>query len=120
MTYTVRTKPRAKRRLYKPERAPARIKGGLAKQAPNGCLDATPHEIALALFAICEQAGAKIGRSGEYDPLRDKYTVTGKSLATGKAQDFTVEGVEVANAILLARALNGGRLDRPSAKAATR
>lgn len=99
----------AKRRLYKPERAPARFKGVLEKQAPVGCPDASKFEIAAALYAICDQAGVTVGRGGSYETLKDVYTVVGKSKATGKAQDVKVQGLEVASTIKLFRSLNGGK-----------
>ena len=97
-----------RRRLYKPERAPARKRGVLHKQAPVACPDANTYEIAMALASLCESAGFIIGRGGEYDSLRDEYKLIGKSLATGKAQDVTVKGFEVALLINYLRALNGG------------
>jgi hypothetical protein len=106
-----------KRRLYKPERKPARRKGvlkglpnGLYKLAPIGLPDADAGEVAKALFSLSREAGVIVGQGSGYDPLRDQYAVTGKSLATGKAQDFTVEGAEVAAVIRMARMLNGGRM----------
>jgi len=106
-----------KRPLYKAPRPPARDKGvfgalgGICKSAPNGCLDANSGEVSKALFAISLEARIKIGRGSGYDSLRDEYTVVGKSMATGKAQDFKVKGEEVAAVIQLARQLNGGRME---------
>lgn len=99
-----------KRRLYKKERAPARKKSilYLNKSAPVSFQDASPIEIAMAITTLCQQAGVIVGRTGEYDPLRDLYTVIGKSRMTGKAQEFTVVGDEVGALIRLARMLNGG------------
>lgn len=57
-------------------------------------------------------SGVIVGRGGEYDTLTDKYTVIGKSKATGKAQDFTVSGTVVAEAIIVTRLLNGGAFRR--------
>lgn len=104
----------SKRRLYKPERRPARKRGVLEKDAPLSVPDASRFEIASAIFAIAKEAGVKVGRGSGYDPLRDEYTVIGKSTATGKAQDFKIAGSEVANAIVLFRYLNGGKA-RPAA-----
>lgn len=96
---------RARRRLYRPERAPARKKGVLHKQAPIGCPNATPTEIAMALFSIGEQAHMIPGRGGTYDSLKDQYTLVGKVLdggkdsdgtPTGKVQDIVIEGADVA------------------------
>jgi hypothetical protein len=101
-----------KRRLCKPERKPARKKGVLEKHAPIGCLSANKAEIALAVYSLCEDAGYVVGRGGDYDPLRDQYTVVGKHKETGKVQDITVEGAEVATLIKLVRRLNGGRLQK--------
>jgi hypothetical protein len=101
----------ARRRLYKAERRPARIKGELRNQnAPIALLDANAKEVAMALYALCDLSGIVIGRAAGYDQLRDEYTVTGTSKLTGKAQDLTVKGAEVADAIVVARVLNGGKL----------
>ncbi len=104
----------AKRRLYKPERRPARTRGHVkaGQMAPVAMPSANHDEITLAIFHLCKQAGVKIGRSCGYDPLRDEYTAVGKSLATGKAQDFTIHGGEVAQTIAIMRLLNGGTLVR--------
>lgn len=107
-----------KRRLYKPERAPARKKGvigkhqkiALYKLAPVGCPDANEGEVAKALFAIAREAGVIVGQGSGYDALRDEYSVIGKSLETGKAQDFTIAGFEVAVCIKLGRMMNGGKM----------
>jgi hypothetical protein len=100
--------------LYKPERAPARTKGTIkaGNQAPIALQDANTNEISLALFALAREAGVTVGRGGSYDALKDLYTVVGKSVATGKAQDFTVQGQEVADVIMIARMFNGGVLER--------
>jgi hypothetical protein len=65
----------------------------------------------MALAALAHEAGVKPGRGCGYDQIKDQYTIVGKSLSTGKAQDFTVEGEEVANLIMLARSMAGGTLD---------
>jgi hypothetical protein len=96
-----------KRRLYKPERAPARKKGVSHSQAPIACPDAEAKEIAMAIYSICESADVVVGRGGDYDWLKDEYTIVGKSKATGKAQDFTVPGAAVAALIMQLRAWNG-------------
>jgi hypothetical protein len=98
-----------KRRLYKPERAPARKKGVLNSQAPVSCIDAGSFEIAAAIAAFCRQAKVIPGQGGEYDWLKDEYTIIGKSRVTGKAQDFKIKGDEVGALIKLARSINGGR-----------
>jgi hypothetical protein len=97
----------AKRPFYRAERKPARKKGVLGAQSPVACLDANHHEIAMALYAICESADVRIGRGGDYDALKDEYTIVGKSKITGKAQDFTVPGMAVAALIHELRAWNG-------------
>jgi hypothetical protein len=97
-----------KRRLYKPERRPARKKGVLEKHAPIALPGANKYEIATALWALCKEAGVIVGQGGEYDALKDQYTVIGKSMATGKAMDFKVQGQEVAIVISIGRQLNGG------------
>jgi hypothetical protein len=97
-----------KRRLYKPERRPARKKGVLEKHAPIGLPTANAFEIASAVASLCEQAGFEVGRGGDYDSLKDEYTVIGKSLVTGKAQEIKIQGGEVAFLIKVGRGLNGG------------
>jgi hypothetical protein len=101
-----------KRPHYRPERKPGRLKGVLHNQAPVACLDANTYEIAMALASICDSADVVVGRGGEYDSLRDEYTIVGKSKITGKAQDFTVPGAYVAALIMGLRALNGGKFDK--------
>jgi hypothetical protein len=44
--------------------------------------------------------------------MANTYHVIGKSLTTGKAQDFKVEGEVVAHLISLARVANGGKFDK--------
>ncbi len=106
-----------KRRLYKPERKAARTKGALGKgalgkNAPLSCLDANTYEVASALYAICEEAGVVVGRAAGYDALRDEYTVTGKSKATGKAQEFVVQGEVVGALIGFGRQVHGGKFEK--------
>lgn len=98
----------AKRRLYKPERKPARMKGVLHEQAPVGCPDASVKEIAMAIAALCQSVAIDIGRGGSYDAIKDEYVIVGKNRMTGKAQDFKVEGVAVAALINQLRLWNGG------------
>ncbi len=102
----------AKRRLYKPERRAARVKGILYELAPIGCPDAGEEEVAMAVFSMAKQAGFIIGRGSGYDGLRDEYTVVGKSLRTGKVQDVTIAGADVALLIDYARSLSGGTMKR--------
>ena len=104
-----------KRRLYKPERKPARKRGALYDLAPIALRDATSGEVSKAIYSLARESGVIVGQGGGYDSLRDEYTVIGKSMATGKAQDFTIAGAEVAALIGLARMLNGGRMDRRNA-----
>lgn len=94
-----------KRRLYKPERAPARTKGQIkiGSWAPISLPSAKPNEIAMALYSICKEAGFKIGRGGDYDPIRDEYRMIGKSIETGKAQDVLIHGAEVGAVIQMVR-----------------
>lgn len=100
----------AKRRLYKPERKPARKKGVLYKMAPISLPDANEGEVAKAIFALGKLAGVTVGQGSGYDSLRDEYTVIGKSADTGKAQDFVLKGETVAELIVVARMLNGGKM----------
>ena len=101
-----------RRAPYKPDRPSARKKGVLYGQAPVALPDAAPKEIAMALASLCDSADVVPGQGGMYDPLRDEYTVIGKSKETGKAQDFKVQGFEVAVLIGFLRQLNGGRFDQ--------
>lgn len=106
-----------KRRLYKPERKPARRKGVLGQQAPVGCPDANHYEIAMAIAAICEEAQMEPGIGGEYDALKDEYTIIGRvrdggvdtstGMRTGKVQDIKIPGAAVAALIGTLRAWNG-------------
>ena len=93
-------------RLYKPERKPPRKAGVIGQHAPISCPDATGKEIVSALAAIGFQSGIVIGRGGMYDPLKDVYVVTGKSRATGIAQDFHVDGHTVGDLIMLGRLIS--------------
>lgn len=93
----------AKRRLYKPERSPARVKGVVGKNAPVSLPDAKRNEIAMALYSICKEAGFIVGRGAEYDALKDIYTLIGKSRETGKAQEVKVHGFEVGAVIQMCR-----------------
>lgn len=101
-----------KKRLYKPERAPARTKGVIAieHQAPVGCPDANHAEIAMALASICKAGNMVAARGGQYDPIRDEYTIIGT--ISGKAQDIKIEGVAVAVLINQLRVWNGGAFDK--------
>lgn len=92
----------SKRSMYKPERAPAR-KVGLRFAKLATLPDANSQEIAVALFVLGWMGGVVVGRGGEYDPYRDEFKVVGKSRYTGKAQDWTVQGEEVAAAIRATR-----------------
>lgn len=111
----------AKRRLYRPERRPARKKGVVGKIAPLGCPDASQAEVVSAIAYICDDLKIRVGRGGEYDSLRDEYTVIAKVLdggelagiPTGKACDVKIPGEQVALAIRYTRMLYGGRYDRP-------
>ncbi len=98
-----------RRRLYKPERAPARMQGILRNEAPLACLDACQTEITSAIAAILQMGNALPGIGREYDAIRDQYTITGKSGTTGKAQDYVIEGEAVAAVIHETRRLNGGK-----------
>lgn len=103
----------AKRRLYKPERRTARKRGVLQDQAPIACPDANHYEIAMALASLCQASGVAPGQGGDYDPIKDVYTIIGKDKLTGKAQDFKVEGWAVALLIAQLRVWNGGeRFDK--------
>lgn len=113
-------RPLVRRRLYKPDRPPARdlgvfgaggrgdTRGIMCRYAPVAMPEANAGEVVRAIAAICKTAGVIVGRGCGYESIRDEYTVVGKSRATGKAQDFRVKGEEVATVIRMARLLNGG------------
>ena len=109
-----------KRRWYKPERKPARAKGVIGKLAPIDCPDASQPEVVSAIACICAEMGVRVGRGGEYDALRDEYTVIAKVLdggvhqrrPSGKVQDVKIKGTAVAAAIQYTRMLYGRRYDR--------
>lgn len=101
-----------KRRLYKPERAPARKRGVLFSMAPIALPDADPGEVAKAIWALAREAGVIVGQGSGYDSLRDEYTLVGKSMETGKAQDWKVAGEVVADLIKIGRFYNGGPMRR--------
>jgi hypothetical protein len=103
-----------KRRLYKPERKPARTKGTIGKLAPISCLDASPFEVTAAVSSIAWLAGVQVGRGLGYDSLTDKYTVLGKSRKTGKVQDFEVSGTDVGALIAMTRIAAGEKMNRAS------
>ena len=109
-----------RRRLYKPERKPARAKGVIGRNAPIALPDASRTEIATALFALAQQCGVIVGRGADYDALKDVYTVLGKSRETGRAQDFSIQGQAVADVIVMARLLNGGPMGKPQKTAAAK
>jgi hypothetical protein len=111
----------SRRPMYRPERAPARKLGVLNRQAPIACPDATPEEIAMALFSIGEQAHMIPGQGGTYDSLKDLYTLIGKALdggfdaagvPTGRVQEIQIEGSAVAALIWTLRGWNGGRYEK--------
>lgn len=104
-----------RRNLYKRERSAPRKTGVLYDKAPIGLPDANSGEVSKAIYALAREAGVIVGQGSGYDGLRDEYTVIGKSRETGKAQDFTIQGIEVANVIVIARMLNGGRMQRSGA-----
>ncbi len=100
-----------KRRWYKPERAPARMKGSIGECSPISCPDATKSEVLMALSAVALDAGVAIGRGGDYDKICDKYTVIGKSLVGGKACDIKIDGGTVGEVILACRMMRLGQMD---------
>jgi hypothetical protein len=104
---------------YKKPRRPATDKGvfeskfrnDICALAPIGCIDANSGEVTKALAVLAYQSGVIPGRGCGYEPLKDQYTIIGKSIKSGKAQDFRVEGETVAELIHVARALNGGKME---------
>ena len=101
-----------KRRLYKKDRKPARKKGALSKMAPISLPDASKFEITSAIAVLLHACNVIIGRGNEYDPLKDMYHLTAKSLTDNKVCDFQVRGSDVADLIKVARSLNGGRMQK--------
>lgn len=106
-----RTAKLVRRRMYRPERPPARKKGVFKNAPPVGALDATPHEVITSIAVVCKQLGVRPGQGGEYDPHSDYYALIGQDVATGKAQDFRIPGHLVASVIKQWRKLHP-RLDR--------
>lgn len=108
-----------KRRLFKPERRAARKKGVIGTIAPVDCPDASQPEVVSAIAHICGESEIRVGRGGEYDQIKDEYTVIAKVLDgsylegkwTGKVRDAKIKGFQVAQAILYTRALALGRFD---------
>lgn len=98
-----------RRRLYKPERAPARAKNAIGSRSPVMLTDATDREVASALAVLGQGCGIVIGLGRDYEPIRDEYTVTAKNRATGKVGDYRIPGSDVAQVIMLARMMYGGR-----------
>jgi hypothetical protein len=102
-----------KRRLYKPELPPARIKGTIGQMAPIALPDASTHEVTMAIYSFGEAIGVTVGRGLEYDQIKDEYLALGKSAKTGLARDFKVSGATIAELILRVRKMSGERrLDR--------
>lgn len=95
-----------KRRLYKPDRKPARKKGERLP-GPVALRGASTKEVVSAIAAACHLTNTTVGRGLGYDEQKDQYWVIAKS-PEGKVQDFRVEGEWVADAIRLTRLLNGG------------
>jgi hypothetical protein len=91
---------RAKRRMYKKERKPARLSCSAALRAPVELPDATPGEVSKALFCFCEQAGLIIGDAYDYDPLRDEYTCVAKNLNVSDPKVVAVKDVKVAGSVI--------------------
>lgn len=91
---------RARRRMYKPERAPARHKSGIGLQPPVGCPDANANEVEKSIPIVCKQFGILPGRALGYDKQRDEYVVVGKTGRWALPQDYRVPGHLVAGLIL--------------------
>lgn len=101
----------AKRRLYKPERKPARKRGVIGECSPVGVPDASPSEVINALAAIGMEAGFRVGRGGDYDRIADVYTVVGKGILDGRACDAKIAGSMVADVITTFRMMRDGIID---------
>jgi hypothetical protein len=104
---------RARRRLYKKQRKPARL-AAVGLNAPLELPDAKPDEVSSALFHFCEKAGIIIGDAVDYDALRDEYTCIAKDLAASKVKDIKVQGSLVAMLISFFRQLRSHQRARQS------
>jgi len=96
-----------KRPLYKRPRTPARVKSVIGKYAPIACTDASEFEVSAALAVIGHLANKDVGRGLGYDSLKDIYTVVCKNRKTGRAEDFEVQGCDVAALIRMTRIMAG-------------
>ncbi len=100
-----------KRRLYKPERAPARVRGS-ASLIGSTELRISKDEARLAIFALCCEAGLIVGRGLSYDKRADEFVVLAKDRESGKVVEARLAGERIAGLVAAARILNGGRLER--------
>ena len=98
------------RRLYKPDRKPARIKGVLYNQAPICLVDATKAEVLTAIAGVCLSSGVIPARGCGYDSIRDEYTIAGYSKSDKKLKDVKVSGYEVGELIKFLRTITAGKL----------
>ena len=99
-----------KKRLYKPDRKPARIKGVLYNQAPIGLVDATKSEVLTAIMGVCLTTGVIPARGCGYDSLRDEYTIAGYNKSDKKFADVKISGQEVVVLIKFLRDMTKGKL----------
>lgn len=97
-----------KRRLYKPDRAPARAKAWAP--APGTKLteaDLSLYEAELGIAAVGYDSGFIVGRIIGYDSKKNAFHVTGKRLRDGKALDARMAGWRVSRAVIAARIIAG-------------
>ena len=108
----------ARRRLYKPERKPGRVKAWMP--APGTKLteaDLSQYEAELGIAATGFDRGIIVGRILGYDRHRNAFTVVGKRRMDGKAVEAIFPGSVVSSAIVAARIIaNVKRLTRETAR----
>lgn len=98
----------AKRRLYKPDRAPARAKHW--RHDPSVRLteaDLSLYEAEIGIAAVGWDSGIGVGRVLGYDPHRNVFHVVGKRVKDKRAVDCEIAGWRVSQAVVAARILAG-------------
>lgn len=105
---------RRSRRLYKPERAPARAKHW--QPTPGVKLteaDLSLYEAELGIAAAAHDNGFKVGRILDYDRVKNVFHVVGTRYKDRKPIEARIAGWRVSSAIIAARTMAGvGRLTR--------
>ena len=97
-----------KRRLYKPDRAPARAKAW--QPAPGVKLTEAGlslYEAELGIAAVGWDSGIGVGRVIGYDQQANVFHVVGKRLKDKKVVDARIAGWRVSQAVVAARIIAG-------------